>query len=200
VLGILYAYRHPEKVAAYVGVAQIADFAEGERASYEWALEQARERGDRRAIEELEAMAPGPTTVDEELAKGRWTQKFGGQFHADMSTGTLIQAALGASETNLIDLARFGRGNRFSLERLRPEYSTVDLTRYRAFTVPIYFFLGRYDWHTPAVLAERYFETIDAPEKALVWFDASAHNPPFEEPRRFVRELLEVLGPVTSGG
>lgn len=39
-LGIRYAHDHPEKVAAYVGVGQIANFAEDERLSYAWAVAQ----------------------------------------------------------------------------------------------------------------------------------------------------------------
>ena len=46
-IGLLYAARHPEKVAAYVGIGQVADMPEGERLSYEFALAEARERGHR---------------------------------------------------------------------------------------------------------------------------------------------------------
>jgi proline iminopeptidase len=70
VLGIIYAYEYPEKVAAYVGVAQIANFAEGERLSSEWALAQAIQRDNRRAIADLRAVSPRPRSVDDELTKG----------------------------------------------------------------------------------------------------------------------------------
>jgi len=42
--GTIYAATHPEKVAAYVGVGQIADMPAGERLSYEFAQSQARQR------------------------------------------------------------------------------------------------------------------------------------------------------------
>src|SRR5688500_18869841 len=38
VLGTIYASRYPEKVSAYVGVAQIADVPQGRRLSYDFAL------------------------------------------------------------------------------------------------------------------------------------------------------------------
>ena len=193
VLGTLYAQQHPEKVAAYVGVAQIANFAEGERLSYLWTLRQAEQRGHRGAIEELQAMSPGPRSVDDELTKGKWVERFGGMFHQDLSTGKLILAALGTEEAGVMDLVKFGQGNRFSLEALRPQYSKVDLTRYRTFKVPVVFILGRHDWHVPAALAEDYFNLLSAPEKRLVWFEGSAHNPPFEEPDRFVSVIRDVL-------
>jgi pimeloyl-ACP methyl ester carboxylesterase len=199
VLGTIYASRHPDKVSAYVGVAQIADFAEGQRVSHKWAMAQAARRNEQDALTELAAMGALPRTVDEELALGRWTERFGGVFHGDLSTGTLIRAALSTDEANLVDLVKFGRGNRFSLESLRPEYSKVNLTAYRLFKVPMFFLLGRYDWHVPSVLAERYFQMLDAPCARLVWFEQSAHNPPFEEPARFVRVLRDEVRQIAEG-
>ena len=198
VLGTIYAYKHPEKVAAYVGVAQIANFSEGERHSYEWALAQAIERDNSAAIADLQAMSPQPHSVDDELTKGKWVEKFGGVFHQGLSTWKLIQSALSTDETSLVDLMKFWQGNRFSLESLRPEYANVDLTRYRSFKVPIVFFLGRHDWHIPSVLAERYFKIIDTPCKRLVWFEESAHNPPFEEPEKFIQVMLEEILPLET--
>jgi proline iminopeptidase len=191
VLGTLYARDHPEKVAAYVGVAQIADFAEGERVSLAWALRQARDRRDERALRALSAMAPAPRSVADELELGRWVERFGGMRRGGLSTGKLIWAALRTDEASLVDLVKFGRGNRFSLEALRPEYSRVDLTRTRRLDVPVIFMLGRHDWHVPAVLAAEYFESIEAPSKRLIWFECSTHDPPFEEPDAFVGAMLE---------
>lgn len=198
VLGTIYAYQHPEKVAAYIGVAQIANFSEGERLSYEWALAKATGRNNSGAIADLQAMSPQPRSVDDELAKGKWVEKFGGVFHQDLSTWKLIQAALSTDEINLVDLMKFGQGNRFSLESLRPEYAKVDLTRYRSFKVPIVFFLGRHDWHIPSVLAERYFNIINTPCKWLVWFEESAHNPPFEEPEKFIQAMIDEILPLAT--
>jgi len=198
VLGTIYAYQHPEKVAAYIGVAQIANFSEGERRSYAWALTQAIKRDNGDAMADLQAMSPQPRSVDDELTKGKWVEKFGGVFHHGLSTWKLIQAALSTDETNLVDLMKFGQGNRFSLESLRPEYAKVDLTRYRSFKIPIVFFLGRHDWHIPSVLAERYFNIIDAPGKRLVWFEESAHNPPFEEPEKFIQALIDEILPLAT--
>lgn len=199
VLGTIFAHKHPDKIAAYVGIAQIADFAEGERLSYEWTLSQAIRLDNARATADLRAMSPRPRSVEDELIKGKWVEAFGGMFHGGLSTWSLIRAALSTDEANLVDLMLFGRGNRFSLEHLRPEYSRIDLTRYRAFEVPIVFLLGRYDWHVPSVLAERYFAKIAAPCKRLIWFEQSAHHPPFEEPERFVRVLRDEVLPLVAG-
>lgn len=193
-IGTLYAARHPEKVAAYVGVGQVADMPEGERLSYEFALREAMRRNDDDAIEALEMIGPPPHTVKEMLTSRKWVERYGGSFKAKLSTAKLIWAALQTDEANLIDLIKFGQGNRFSLNHLWGEFKSFDIDdRLTTFEVPVVFMLGRHDWQVPAVLAARYFERINAPAKRLVWFEDSAHNPPFEEPERFNRVLVEVL-------
>ena len=196
ILGTLYAHAHPEKVAAYVGVAQIADFAEGERVSLAWAMRQAEAKDDARALEALRDLEPGPANVDDELELGRWVERLGGSLRGGLSTFSLIWAALRTDEASIVDLVKFGQGNRFSLEALRPQYSRIDLTEIRRFDVPIVFMLGRHDWHVPAVTAAEYFRRIEAPHKRLVWFEESAHNPPFEEPEAFVRAMIEHVLPL----
>ena len=89
---------------------------------------------------------------------------------------------------------------RFSIEHLWPELSELDLRGYRSFMVPIFFLLGRHDWQMPADVAANYFDTIDAPCKRLVWFEQSAHYPPFEEPQKFERVLMEQVLPLARTG
>ena len=198
-LGVIYASRFPDKVAAYVGVGQVADMREGERLSYEYARSEARRRENRGAARALERIGEPPHTVDEMLTSRKWVERFGGSFHENLSTAKLIWAALGTDEANLIDLIKFGQGNRFSLEHLWSEFRDFDADDHLSvFRVPVFFLLGRYDWQVPSILAERYFERIDAPVKRLVWFEHSAHNPPFEEPALFTRTLVDLLDSGTA--
>jgi proline iminopeptidase len=193
-IGLLYASLHPGKVAAYVGVGQVADMREGERLSYEFALREASRRGDDDAVKALQSIGAPPHAVDEMLASRKWVERFGGSFHGNLSKGKLIAAALQTDEANLVDLIRFGQGNRFSLNHLWDEFSALDIDdRLTRFDTPIVFMLGRHDWQVPAVLAARYFDRIHAPTKRLVWFEQSAHNPPFEEPDRFNQAVVEAL-------
>jgi proline iminopeptidase len=198
-IGLLYAARYPGKVAAYLGVGQVADMRQGEQLSYEFALREARRRDDDDAIKALQEIGAPPHTVDEMLTSRKWVERFGGSFHSTLSTGKLIWAALQTDEANLMDLIKFGRGNRFSLKHLWEEFRAFDIDdRLMTFEVPIVFMLGRHDWQVPAVLAARYFERIQAPAKRLVWFEQSAHNPPFEEPERFNRAVVEALRPLVD--
>lgn len=198
-LGAIYAHQHPEKIAAYIGVGQVANMPQGERMSYDYALSQAVARHNKQAAKELSAIGPPPHTVGDMLISRHWVEQLGGSFHADLSTGKLIWAALSTDEANLIDLMLFGRGNRFSLEHLWPEFSQLDLTTYKSFAMPVFFLLGRYDWQVPAPLAASSFQTIEAPCKQLIWFERSGHNPPFEEAEKFNRIMIEEVLPTVLG-
>jgi proline iminopeptidase len=199
VLGTRYAAHHPDKVAAYVAVAPLLDKRRQDHLSYRFAVMHARQRDDRRAIDELEAIGPAPRTVDDDLRLGSIVERYGGTFYRNrLSTGKLICAALQTDEADIMDLVRFGRGNRFSLHSLWPEYSHVDLRRITSFAMPVFFLLGRGDWHVPSVVAAEHFETIEAPVKRLVWFEESAHNPPFEEAKRFVSVMTEQVLPLAE--
>lgn len=186
VIGTLYVHRHPGMVAAYVGVGQVADYPRAEHLSWSWALAQAKARKHKRAARELQRIGPPPHDVHEMLVSRRWVERFGGSFHADLSTGGLIWAALTRGGGTLRDLYLFGRGNSFSLEALWPELRGLNLVRAREFEVPIFFLLGRYDMQVPAQIAADYFETLVAPCKRLFWFETAAHNAPFESPEEFL--------------
>jgi hypothetical protein len=39
---------------------------------------------------------------------------------------------------------------------------------------------------------QEYFERLGAPKKSWIWFEDSAHYPPFEEPEAFVKVLVQI--------
>jgi pimeloyl-ACP methyl ester carboxylesterase len=62
-----------------------------------------------------------------------------------------------------------------------------------ALEMPVYFLEGRYDHEAPSVLAERYFQVLQAPCKELIWFERSAHFVNTEEADAFNRFFVERL-------
>jgi pimeloyl-ACP methyl ester carboxylesterase len=57
--------------------------------------------------------------------------------------------------------------------------------------MPYYIFQGRKDENTPSELIQDFFDSIEAPDKDLIWFENSAHGPLGEEPARFKKHLRE---------
>jgi proline iminopeptidase len=77
---------------------------------------------------------------------------------------------------------------------MHAELEALDLSRsVPALEVPVIFLLGRYDRHVSAGVASDYFAVLRAPGKRPVWFEDSAHNPPFEEPEHFQRVVVDAL-------
>ena len=61
------------------------------------------------------------------------------------------------------------------------------------YEVPVYYILGRDDWQVASVVAEAYFETIQAPEKKLYWIEEAGHLTNVDQPIAFNLALKEVV-------
>lgn len=70
----------------------------------------------------------------------------------------------------------------------------TNLFQHNKFKLPVYFFVGKYDYTTSAEIAKQYFKTIKAPKKQLFLFEHSGHGPNWQEPSLFHKRLLEVAG------
>ena len=79
-LGVLYAARFPEKVAAYVGSGQIGDWPAAEATSYEFALAEAQRLGNRRAIRKLQSIGPPPYSANAVFTERTWLSRFEGRM------------------------------------------------------------------------------------------------------------------------
>jgi pimeloyl-ACP methyl ester carboxylesterase len=197
ILGVRTVRKYPEDFLAYVGVNQYVDAAENERISYEYTLAEARKRNNAKAVKELEAIG-APVAgryqrpLEDMLIQRKWLGEFGGAMHTKVDYVAAVLAASEYRDKGPLFLASMDAA-KFSVAAMQSELLKTDLLADATeFGVPVYFFVGRYDYNTPFVLAERYFERLAAPAKTLVWFDESAHLIPFEEPAAFRRALLRV--------
>ena len=57
-------------------------------------------------------------------------------------------------------------------------------------------FEGSHDLNVSHELVARWFATLQAPEKKLVWFPNSSHMPMMEEPGRFFYSLMTDVRPL----
>jgi pimeloyl-ACP methyl ester carboxylesterase len=195
-LGVLHAARFPGKVAAYVGVGQLGDWAAGEAASYAFALAEAQRRGERRILEKLRAIGPPPHTA------GRvWVERMClARLEGRMSLGAMWKTGrgvLGGPESSIFELPNDMRGVRFSLAAMWAEASRLNLVELvPALQMPMFFFLGRKDHWVPTETSVAYFEALRAPSKELVWFEESGHEPFVDEPAKFNAAMVERVRPV----
>ncbi|MFI4972937.1 MAG: alpha/beta fold hydrolase [Caulobacterales bacterium] len=198
-LGVLYASRFPGKVAAYVGVGQVADMAASEAASYDFVLERARQRGKQQAVRQLLAIGPPPHTFKTIGTQRRWLMAMGGAFGPNLSMARLVWRGLTGPEASLLDLVRLAQGSGFSARLLWRELLAADLRRdVPRLEMPVFFILGRFDMQVVASVSAAYFEVLEAPHKQLIWFENSGHMAPFEEPDLFNRVMIETVRPFAA--
>ena len=192
VLGALYCHRFPEKVATYVGAAQIGDWPAAESASYSYALAKARRLHDRKATRKLQAIGPPPYEWRSVFAERTLVQRLDGELNA-RTLWTMAQILRG-TEVSIVDLPDLVRGFRFTFEAMWPETSALNLVHLvPALRMPVFFFLARNDHFVPAETSVGYYHALSAPEKHLVWFEESGHELFADEPAKFNASMNELV-------
>ncbi len=196
-LGVIYTSRHPDKVAAYVGIGQMTDKPTAEATSYDYTLNQAKARGDVKALDDLKKIGRPPYSGAEIIIQRALLDKFGGSMHAALSLPRLIVIGIQQPESNWRDLWALNHGGLLGLKLLEPELWATNLDRtYTHFETPIFIAAGRYDHVTDAAMAKTYFDRITAPQKSFLWFEKSGHSPIFEEAEIFNTWVIEAVRPV----
>ena len=80
------------------------------------------------------------------------------------------------------------------LDKMWTEIGKTDFNKTcTEFKVPIYILDGRLDMNTPSELVQDWYDKIQAPDKDLVWFENSGHNPMGDEGEKFKTILREKL-------
>ena len=196
-LGVMYAARFPEKVAAYVGAGQVGNWPASELRSYGFTLAEAERRNEHTAVRQLRGIGPPPYRGKRLRIQRQWLARFVGVVRG-MSLLRFFLILLGGPEASILDLPNILRGVTFS-ECLWPEASSLNLVKaVPSLEMPVFFFIGRHDHVIDAGESAAYFDVLTAPAKILVWFEESAHEPPAEEPAKFHRLMVELVRPVSS--
>lgn len=197
-VGVAYAQSYPEKVSVLVGISQVVNAVEGEKRSWRFTLEEAKQRGNDAAYKELLALGEPPYSTSSMMVQREWLEKFGaGSFRKPTSLATLMWQSFEASEVTVLDGVYYQRGGDFSLTSLAVENAKVDWWNHaRNFAMPVVIATGRFDRNTDADLQKEWFERIGAPAKEHFWFEESAHSPLFEEPEKFNRMMIETVLPL----
>jgi pimeloyl-ACP methyl ester carboxylesterase len=199
-LGVRVAQEHPEWFYAYIGVGQVANTRESEAVGYRFAVEQARAHDNQEALRELAALAPYPAPgkpLDlQTISKQRkWLEYYGGLSWGHTSFDYDAETEKLAPEYSDADLKAIDDGSLFSMRYLLGPFTDVDFGKITHFDLPVLFFLGRHDYSVSHEVAARWFATLHAPSKKLVWFEDSAHMVMQEQPGRFLKHLVDDARP-----
>jgi len=200
VIGIKTAHKYPEKIHAYVGVAQIINDCEHETINYNFIIEEAKKLGNLKHQAAIEAIGLPPYETPNKLwEKANYIVRYGGMM-ADFSIGKMIGLVLPyltSPEYSLVEGIRtlMGKGRNFTTYALWKELTEVNFTReIDSIKVPIFFFEGKHDMITPTVVVEDFFDQLNADRgKRLVIFEHSAHYVMLEEKEKYLNTLIDIV-------
>ncbi len=200
-LGLLYAQQHPNKVSMHIGVAQVVSWHQIQQGQYDFTLTESTNRNDETTLKRLHNLGPPPyATFDRQDKLYDLMEQYGGSVHTQLCKLCVIVKAMATGLVTPWELISIHRGIQASVDTMMPELLRLDLEQaVPRVEVPVAFFLGRYDRQVDSAIAARYFDTLQAPRKELVWFEESAHDIPFEEPNRFNTAVIEHAQPGTAG-
>jgi pimeloyl-ACP methyl ester carboxylesterase len=186
-LGILAAQRFPELFYAYVGVGQLACSKEINRQIQDhWIRKEAIAARNQAALKQVNGKEP--------MDREKWLFEFGGELYRERKWLPLLLIGLRSPEYSLVDDVHIVGGVNFTLRNMRYNAISGDLIDVVTdLKLPVYFFTGRHDYTAPFQCTQEYYRRINAPGKKMVWFDASAHFPFFEEPQKFAAEMKKVV-------
>jgi pimeloyl-ACP methyl ester carboxylesterase len=137
---------------------------------------------------------PPYESVDKVAALERITSRYGGFDFEPRNRAAIVVHAVLLGLATPWEIPSFIEGLHVTQRAMHAELLRLDLRReVKAIEVPLFFFLGRHDRHVDAELAASYFETLRAPMKVLHWFERSAHNVPFDEPRLFNERVVQAI-------
>ena len=199
-LGSTVVSRYPQYFHAYIGVGQFGRHFESNKHTYEFLLETAIKKGDKKAEKDIRSV-----TFDRDFYKsqgfrrilGRYLNKFGGGMtRKGYSNWEGIKDLFTCKQYSWRERLNIPRGSFSSYVAFSETISKVDAALMAPrFDVPVFIIHGSYDYQTSHIEAERFYEKIEAPLKQLYTFENSAHSPFVEENERFEHILkTDVLG------
>lgn len=193
-IGLEAAKRRPDLFYGYIGIGQMVHTDKGEKISYDFVLEKAKEAHNTEALTELKTIGRPPYAdpIPHALVERKWLRHFGGVVrdkaaaeHLDNGLGRFPPYSPEIAQNYLPLLMQ-------NLNILGQDFFTLDfLAEKQEVAIPVWFVSGGYDFNIPTTLSKKLLEHIDAPEKRFVLFEDSAHYPNFEEPEHFARVMRE---------
>jgi pimeloyl-ACP methyl ester carboxylesterase len=200
-VGLGVAATRPDLLHAYVGVGQVIDWRENERAGIAWTLDQARQRGNTQAVREIEALRPypdsGPFTIDKADAWRKWAIGWGSLAAYRSDAKFYLRAPRLSPEYTPDDVVAWGQGSAYTVTTLWPRLADLSFRNVQKIDVPVVMFIGRHDHTTSADLADAWMKKLSS-DKRTIWFEHSAHLPMVEEPGRFLDALVHSVRPLAE--
>lgn len=202
-LGVWYAKIRSENILTYVGIGQVIDTANNETISWNYCIEEAEKRNDKKALKVLKEIGPpvnGFYKDDKLLLQRNYLNKFGGILYGKYGNSvinTLPKIPCMFKEYDFFTMLNYVSANEYCLSQSLGQEKVDFLNEVKKLDIPIFLTMGKYDYNTVSSLAEQWLDQLDAPYKKFYLFEKSGHTPQWEESEKwnklFVDEILEFV-------
>ncbi|MCZ8518311.1 MULTISPECIES: alpha/beta fold hydrolase [Paenibacillus] len=198
VLGSLYIRKHPEDAACYIGVGQVVNMLENEQIGYNKVKEKIVQAGDQRSLKKLESIGeyPGDQIVfnPEFLKKCRKVRKLQGKYQLAVKIDLGIWITVFKSPlfrfSDILAFRQIFKAN----AHLHRFLGSFDLrAESTAYQVPIYYISGENDWQAPYIIAQQYFDEIEAPHKEIFIIPGAGHMAMMDQPICSMRPYITFM-------
>jgi pimeloyl-ACP methyl ester carboxylesterase len=196
VIGTLFVKAHPELVQAYIGTGQLVNADEGDELAFQTALERAKEAGneeDVRHMEQLDGYLLGKN--DFSVRNFKAARNLTGKYLSSGVKDNTLSNLLCSPYYSLKDISFFLKDS-FALQKplmdeLSQEYDIRNLGN--VYEVPVFYIVGDKDWVTPSVMAQEYFDTIEAPMEEFIMIENAGHMTMMDQPQSYCEAVIRVL-------
>lgn len=202
ILGIHMAKAHPELFYAYLGTSQGVSYRENQTASYAKLLGLARAAADSASLTVLESVGAPPWKDPRSFGKVRRVVR---KYEAKVTTPSPQQWWKPTAEYATPKAAAdYEAGEEFSFLAFVGRngdgmFSRVDLPSLGTeFAIPMFFVHGAQDLLFTPDVAQRYYDKLKAPQKALVLLENAGHDPNQDVIDAEYKLLMERIRPLTK--
>jgi proline iminopeptidase len=197
-VGLAVAERRPDLLYAYmyIGMGQLVDARENERVGMANTLRIARERGDKAAVQAIEALRrypdSGPFTIDKADAWRAYANRYGSLAGYRSDAKFYFDSTKLSPLYTPADRQAWSEGSAFTVKTLWPRIADLSFTGLGRLDLPVMLLLGARDSTTPSDIAERWLARLSAPNRTACRFAFSGHLPMIEEPGKTLLALLAI--------
>jgi proline iminopeptidase len=199
-LGVLAAQQRPDLYHAFVGVGQMVSQRETDILFWEDTIAWAEETGNTGLAQSLRSNGPPPYEDLNQYA-GVISHEHDWNAYPELDLGNEMPAILFVPEYTFMDRINAFKGFLDTNGTLYPQLQSIDFRQdVPALGVPFYMVLGEHEARGRAVLADEWFNMLDAPAKQRFVFEGSGHRAHFDQPGRFAELMADVLETTMGGG
>lgn len=176
IFGANLALEYPQYYECFIGTGQLVDNLENEEAFKQQAMLWA--AGDNEALELVNQLTPDRITVEHSTTKNAIMQKYGYDLMVNGSDYNLASTIIFNPNYSIIDwMNYFKRDMSVYFDFfLSDEFSSFSLKGRTDYQMPFYNINGDKDYQTNHILAQEYFEEVNAPYKQMFIMENMTHG------------------------